>query len=151
MAGFNFTDHSADVLRSLEDKTDAALEAIGLAAEGYAKANIQARPKNPNSWYTRTGRLWNSITHTVQKDTAYIGTNVTYAPYVEYGTGIYAEGETSDGKEIHGRQDVPWFYKDENGVGHITSGIKPSHFLKNAVTEHKDQYIKIAENTLKGR
>lgn len=32
-----------------------------------------------------TGRLRNSISHTVDGEAAYIGTNVEYAPYVELG------------------------------------------------------------------
>lgn len=56
----------------------AALEEVGLVAEGYAK---RACPVD-------TGRLRNSITHIVNEDgkCAIIGTNVEYAPYVELGT-----------------------------------------------------------------
>ena len=40
-----------------------------------------------------TGRLRNSISHTVDGEAAYIGTNVEYAPYVELGargrTGVH--------------------------------------------------------------
>lgn len=52
------------------------LEAIGLAAEAHAKAKCPVD----------TGNLRNSITHTHDKDAAYIGTNMEYAPYVELGT-----------------------------------------------------------------
>lgn len=56
----------------------AALEEVGLVAEGYAK---RACPVD-------TGRLRNSITHVTRPDekAVYIGTNVEYAPYVELGT-----------------------------------------------------------------
>ena len=56
----------------------AALEEVGLVAEGYAK---RACPVD-------TGRLRNSITHIVDEDgkCAVIGTNVEYASYVELGT-----------------------------------------------------------------
>ena len=55
-----------------------ALEAIGLQAEGYAKMKCPVD----------TGNLRNSITHTTDVDekAAYIGSNVEYAAYVEYGT-----------------------------------------------------------------
>lgn len=55
-----------------------ALEAIGLQAEGYAKMKCPVD----------TGRLRNSITHTYDSfdQKAYIGTNVEYAAYVEFGT-----------------------------------------------------------------
>lgn len=69
-------DHSEEVKQALEQAKERALEAIGLAAEGYAKL------KTP----VDTGRLRNSISHAVSGDSAYIGTNVEYAPYVEMGT-----------------------------------------------------------------
>lgn len=52
------------------------LEAVGLAAEGYAKAQTPVD----------TGRLRSSITHQVVagERAVYIGTNVEYAPYVEF-------------------------------------------------------------------
>lgn len=55
-----------------------ALEEIGLAAERFAK---RACPVD-------TGRLRNSITHIIRTDddSAFIGTNVEYATYVENGT-----------------------------------------------------------------
>lgn len=37
-----------------------------------------------------TGTLRNSITHEVDGNVGTIGTNLAYAPYVEFGTGIYA-------------------------------------------------------------
>lgn len=53
-----------------------ALEVIGLVAEGYAKRLCPVD----------TGRLRSSISHARDEDSAYIGTNVEYAPYVEFGT-----------------------------------------------------------------
>lgn len=61
-----------------------------------------------------TGQLRQSITHEVEGNTGVIGTNVEYAPYVEYGTGIYA-------KDGNGRQ-TPWSYKDSKGNWHRTVG-----------------------------
>ena len=57
-----------------------ALEECGLAAEGYAKKEITIKKA------VDTGRLRNSITHATDENTAYIGTNVEYAPFVELGT-----------------------------------------------------------------
>ena len=54
----------------------AALEEVGLVAEGYAK---RACPVD-------TGRLRNSITHVVTDGEVYIGTAVKYGKYVEKGT-----------------------------------------------------------------
>lgn len=54
------------------------LEEVGLTAEGYAKKKCPVD----------TGRLRNSITHVVRasEKAVYIGTSVSYAPYVELGT-----------------------------------------------------------------
>ncbi|MGN0683748.1 MAG: HK97-gp10 family putative phage morphogenesis protein [Oscillospiraceae bacterium] len=71
-----FTDNSAKVLEALEKAKNNALEAIGITAEKYAKE------KTP----VDTGRLRNSIAHATDDDSAYIGSNVEYAPYVELGT-----------------------------------------------------------------
>lgn len=137
MANFRFIDNSKEVLRALFDQKDEALEAMGLAAEGFAKANLTAFPR------VDTGRLRSSVSHARQGDDEYIGTNVSYAPYVELGTGPYLE--TADGQPSAGRLDVPWFYKDDKGVGHLSYGMKPAHFLKNAVSQHKKELADIAK------
>lgn len=69
-------DFSALVEEAAFSQIERALEKVGLTAERYAKL---ACPVD-------TGRLRNSISHTHDKNTAYIGTNVEYAPYVEMGT-----------------------------------------------------------------
>jgi HK97 gp10 family phage protein len=74
--GIKFTDNSAEILKAFEQATDRGLEKIGLVAEGYAK---KLTPVD-------TGRLRNSITHEVDGNDVYIGSNVEYAPYVELGT-----------------------------------------------------------------
>jgi len=77
------TDNSRDFLRVLNDVLSPGLEAVGLQAEKYAK---QLCPVD-------TGRLRNSITHAVDEPekAVYIGTNVEYAAYVEFGTVKMAE------------------------------------------------------------
>lgn len=69
-------DNTDEVLKKLEEAKRKGLEAIGLLAEGYAKENCPVD----------TGRLRNSISHAKDKENAYIGTNVEYAPYVELGS-----------------------------------------------------------------
>lgn len=71
-------DNTEQVLRDLDDSIERALTRIGLEAEGYAKKECPVD----------TGNLRNSITNEVdmKEKTAYIGTNVEYAPYVELGT-----------------------------------------------------------------
>ena len=63
-------DFSALVEEAAFSQIERALEKVGLIAERNAKL---ACPVD-------TGRLRNSITHTHDKNTTYIGTNVEYAP-----------------------------------------------------------------------
>ena len=72
----DYKDNSQQILSALEKGIKNGLEAIGLTAETYAK---QETPVD-------TGRLRNSISHSVDGEAAYIGSNVEYAPYVELGT-----------------------------------------------------------------
>lgn len=68
--------NAAEIKAAKDAAIERALEAIGLQAEGNV---AMLAPVD-------TGRLRGSITHEVEGDTVYIGTNVEYAPYVEYGT-----------------------------------------------------------------
>ena len=108
-----------------------ALERCGMEAEGYAK---DLAPVD-------TGRLRNGISHQVDdsENAVYIGTNVSYAPYVELATGIYAEG---------GRP-TPWVYQDAQGNWHWTRGNPAQPFLKPAVKDHAQTYRNIIEDELK--
>jgi HK97 gp10 family phage protein len=72
------TDNSDKFLDTLPEQIEQALIAIGLTAESYAKADCPVD----------TGRLRNSITNAVRVDekSVYIGSNVSYAAFVELGT-----------------------------------------------------------------
>ena len=67
-------DNTEQVASAITSALEAALEEIGLVAEGYAKKLCPVD----------TGRLRNSITHAISPDekATYIGTNVEYALYV---------------------------------------------------------------------
>lgn len=68
-----FTSHKDEVLSEFQKKVKLALDLIGEAAEGFVKEQTPVD----------TGRLRNSIAHQTIDDTAYIGTNVEYAIWVE--------------------------------------------------------------------
>ena len=68
-------DNTKEVLSAMEKAIERGLEAIGLTAEGHAKSETPVD----------TGRLRNSIAHAVDDDAAYIGTNTSYAIFVETG------------------------------------------------------------------
>lgn len=68
-----FKSNKDAVLTEFQKKTKLALDLIGEAAEGFVKEQTPVD----------TGRLRNSIAHQTIDDTAYIGTNVEYAIWVE--------------------------------------------------------------------
>ena len=68
------------ILDEFRQQKKVALEAVGLQGETNAKMEITAVGA------VDTGRLRNSLTHATDEDSAYIGTNVEYATYVEMGT-----------------------------------------------------------------
>jgi HK97 gp10 family phage protein len=72
---YTYKDNTKEVLSALEKAKKRGLEAIGLVAEGHAK---KITPVD-------TGRLRNSISHTADDEAAYIGTNTSYAIFVETG------------------------------------------------------------------
>lgn len=75
---WKIVDNSSEVLNATEAQITKALESIGLLAEGHAKVICPVD----------TGRLRNSLTHQTNsgEKKVYIGTNVDYASYVEFGT-----------------------------------------------------------------
>ena len=76
MSSFELIDHSDEVIDEMKKAMERALEKIGMVGEAYAKEECPVD----------TGTLRNSISHAVDDNTAIIGTNVEYAPYVELGT-----------------------------------------------------------------
>ena len=81
MSDVKLTDNSQIFLNAKDKGIMVALEAVGFQAEGYAKLELENKPRRID-----TGRLRNSISHTNRGQTAYIGTNVEYALYVHEGT-----------------------------------------------------------------
>lgn len=125
-------DNTGEIIKATDEAIERALEALGQQAVGYAK---MLTPVD-------TGNLRNSMTHQVDMEdkVVYVGTNVQYAPYVEFGTGLYAD---------EGGRKTPWWYKDDKGNWHYTHGQKPAHFLRDAIEKHKDEYKRLAESMLK--
>lgn len=124
-----------DVLETIEniidmDGLENAMKKAVLLVEREAKKNA---PRG-------NGDLARSITSKIETSgEEIIGTVFTplfYAPYVEYGTGLFAE----DG---NGRKDVPWHYQDDAGEWHTTSGQKPQPFMRPALDENREQILRI--------
>ena len=101
------------------------LETAALLVERSAK---QKAPKD-------TGALRRSITSRVEGLEGIVYTPLEYAPYIEYGTGLFAEG--------NGRKDVPWNYQDDKGNWHSTSGLKPHPFMRPSLDENRQKIVDI--------
>lgn len=145
-----FTDNSRVILSQLDNAVGLALEEIGLRGEGYAVQNAPVgTPESTGIQHYQGGSLKNSITHKVVGNSVHIGTNIKsengfpYGIAVELGTGIYAD----DGK---GRKS-PWAWEDKNGEWHWTKGIKATHFLRNAIYKHRNEFRNVIQSRLKGK
>lgn len=89
-----------------------------------------------------TGELRRSITHEVFDDYGEVGTELFYAPYVEYGTGLFSS-------KGDGRKDVPWRYQDAQGNWHSTSGMQPQPFLIPALEKNRKRINEIFKEYIK--
>lgn len=98
-----------------------------------AVVEVSAKEKCP----VDDGTLRGSIQSWVVGDSGYVGTNVEYAPYVEFGTGVFAA--KGDGRK------TPWSYCDDKGNWHTTIGQHPQPYLEPALRENEMQIREIFE------
>lgn len=93
-----------------------------------------------------TGTLRNSTQFEVQNDgdsiKGIIFNTAEYAPYVEYGTGLFAENG-------NGRK-TGWAYEDEEtGETIWTRGQRPQPFLRPALFENKEEILRRLRESVK--
>ena len=135
MADIKFTSNVNDILRQLEKGKRNALTAIGATAETHVKDNITADD------LIDTGRLRNSITFATG-DYSGIGT------YTDNNKKSYSDAtarNTPKDDEVGIGTNVEYAAYTELGTQHITA----HHYLKRAVTEHQDEYKKLAVEPIK--
>jgi HK97 gp10 family phage protein len=118
------------------DKIKSAMGISCALVEGTAKQNARKD----------TGALRNSIKSEVKINgneiKGIIYTPLEYAPYVEFGTGLFAE-------KGNGRK-TGWAYEDEKtGKTIWTRGQRPKPFLRPALFENKNKIIKRLEESVK--
>ena len=110
---------------------------MGTACALVERSAKQTAPKD-------TGALRNSITSRVEKNSdnvkGIVYTPLEYAPYVEYGTGLFAE---------KGGRKTPWKYEDDEGNWHKTTGQRPHPFMRPALNENRKKIIEIIERSVK--
>lgn len=124
-----------EILDSLDNLYDMAGYVKGLekACTIVERAAKQKAPKG-------NGELRRSITSKVEDMQGIVYTPLEYAPYVEYGTGLFAENG--------GRQDVPWSYKDDEGNWHSTSGMEPQPYMRPALNENRENILRVIKESI---
>lgn len=121
----SFKWYGQEITNKIEMATLSGLEAAAITVE--ADASLLCPVDD--------GRLRASINHRTRKKPdgnfeALVGTNVDYAIWVEYGTGIYAESG-------NGRK-TPWVYYNEKLKSFIrTRGNAPQPFLRKAADKNR--------------
>lgn len=118
--------------------TDKIKAAMGKCCGLVERTAKQTAPKD-------TGALRNSIQSEVKNTgieiTGVVFTPLEYAPYVEYGTGLFAEKS--------GRK-TPWLYEDEKtGKTIFTRGQRPQPYLRPALFENKEKITKLLRESVK--
>ena len=122
------------------DKLISKLEKLNDVNQAMEQACILVENEAKIKCPVDNGLLRNSITHYIEL-VGVVGTNVEYAPYVEFGTGIYS----SLG---NGRQDR-WKYKDAKGEWHSTIGQHPQPYLQPALEENRRKIEKMFKEQVK--
>jgi HK97 gp10 family phage protein len=158
------------------ENIDGILERLdGIADAAKMKQSItkacmlleRAAKQNAQGLSEGDGTLAGSIASRIDDLSGVVYTPLFYAPYVEYGTGIEAEG----GK---GRQDVPWVYVEHSGneggsqrsyteqearqtvamlrekglAAHMTYGQKPQPFMRPALDDNRQKIVEILKGGL---
>jgi HK97 gp10 family phage protein len=124
-----------EVYNSLDNLIDMANYSTGLE-KACMIVERSAKQKAPKG----NGDLRRSITSKVNGLEGIVYTPLEYAPYVEYGTGLFAENG--------GRQDVPWNYKDDKGEWHSTSGMHPTPYFRPALNENRDAILRAVQEAM---
>ena len=131
----DYTDNSKEVLAALEKGKHNALTAIGATAETHTKDNIKA------DGLVDTGRLRNSITYATGD---YLGIGTYTDKKKKKYTDAKARNTPKDDEVAIGT-NVEYAAYTELGTEKITA----HHYLKRAVTEHKDEYKKLTVQAIK--
>lgn len=161
---FTFTDNSPLIITELRNKLNNILTEWGIECVTYAKANITAAGR------VDTGQYRNSITFRVkpEENAVYVGSNLEHAIYNELGTGRFAEGgipgywvyvtgqdeatraahrRTSrrrytleQAKRICAMLNAKFKKEGKPYKAYYTDGMKPTHALQKAASEHDSTY-----------
>lgn len=115
-----------------DDRMEELLTKCCLIVERSAKENAP----------TDTGALKRSITSRVEGHTGIVFTNFEYAPYIEYGTGLFGKS----GKRITPRKAKALHWTSRGGEEHFAksvAGMKPRPFLIPALQKNRERILEI--------
>ena len=119
-----YTSYKSEVLEAVRAAKIQALEVCGGKAEGYCKQGCPVQ----------TGVLRNSIAHELMgEDAVKIGTDVYYAPYVEYG---------------HNQE--PGRYVPAIGARLVASHVAAKPFMEPGVMGHSAEWASIIQSIMGG-
>lgn len=109
-----------------------------------------------------TGKLRSSITTEVFTKqslfggnilTGVVGTNLTYAPYMEFGTGVFAGKKPHRPKAVYleqwARRHKAGAYQVANAIA-IRGGLKPRRYFQKAADKNRDKVREMIENAVSG-
>ena len=137
-----------------QQKMEQALTRATLYVEGEVRKNVGK---------ISDGELANSISSRFEGLSGIVFTPVEYAPYVEYGTGLFATGAGG------GRKEVPWVYVEgqesggraktihtretalqavaflrEKGLdAHMTYGQQPRPYMRPALDNNREAIVRL--------
>lgn len=125
-----FDNYKKDSDKAITQAVGDTARAVEKDAKLRLKSGLQQNPK-----HTRTSRLLSSITrmkiHEKDQFEAVVGTNVEYAPYIEFGTGDFVEIP-------EGAEDVAAQFK---GRGIKKVNIRAVSFLNYAAVKNAGKFI----------
>ena len=133
-----------EIEKLLKERSETALEYIGLQAEGYAKLELENKPRRID-----TGLLRNSITYAVTGQAPHISTYHADNPNPDgsYNIGRYMGMlEDEPDKAVYVGTNVEYAEYVHDG----TMNMEANRFLKKAAEKHKDEYKQIFEAVLRG-
>lgn len=149
---------------ALLEKIDKIADGVDLM-ETLLQAGLVVERSAKEMCPTRDGILRNSITtQIVGPSSVEIGTPLEYAPYVEYGTGIYAGTDEKYGTQYLGTgRQTPWVYPVPEGYEYTdpktgitktayfatTIGQKPQPFLEPALDNNRELIRQMFEDNLR--
>jgi len=109
------------------------LPKAGIEVQGEARNNINRKGARD------LGLLHDSVKFKVKGDKVFVGSRLEYAIYVEYGTGIHAEGG--------GGRKTPWTYFSEKYGFVTTSGMVARPYLRPALDSKRKFLVKLWAET----